>query len=465
MYVSHYSGSRRSLKESSNRPLIGVAIGVGLLVGTAISVSLPGALVLVASLLGVICLGLILRYPYAWVALYVATLPFAMGPTVLHGHVYAAEFLLAPMFLGVFLIPGTRITWNALDVLVLLFPLLGLASIPYAIDPIAAWGSWLELFLAPVFLYIFVRRLPDKDMVARAFLMGLAVGGVGISLFAFGQQLIVAHGIQWGGTAGYKIHTGTFLAQGNGMDMYLDRVWPVLVLSLTRPLSPKLARRGWILASGLLVVVGILLALSRGSWVADIVALVCLGVWGNSVERSLFKRILLPIAAIFTLTPLAIRATQHFGTAYFRLILWQRSLEMWAMHPWFGVGVEQYVRLYPQFLQTAIALSRTHNIFLDFLVLTGVFGLTWFLLILFLGYRVWRKVSHQINISPIQSLFLIWFALATLVTLVHGLIDSPFFSRSRDPVMWIALAQMASLVQNNSGRTVVNNSKAPGAVL
>jgi O-antigen ligase len=61
-----------------------------------------------------------------------------------------------------------------------------------------------------------------------------------------------------------------------------------------------------------------------------------------------------------------------------RLAFWQTALLMAGAHPWLGVGLGNFAAAYPPFalLNWPLAIGHAHNIYLNLLAETGVFGLT-----------------------------------------------------------------------------------------
>ncbi len=117
-------------------------------------------------------------------------------------------------------------------------------------------------------------------------------------------------------------------------------------------------------------------------------------------------------------------------TGFFRLNLWQASLNMVKEHPWFGVGLDNFLYAYRgRYILDAAwqepNLNHPHNIFLDFATRLGIFGfIIGFWLFWEAGKRLWRKAG---SITAVWQSVLVGFGGVFLAILFHGLVDHSFF--------------------------------------
>jgi putative inorganic carbon (HCO3(-)) transporter len=78
-----------------------------------------------------------------------------------------------------------------------------------------------------------------------------------------------------------------------------------------------------------------------------------------------------------------------------RLAHWQAAWEMWAAHPWLGVGVGNYVPAYPAYALPywEDPMGHAHNYYLNVAAETGVVGLAAYLLLWGWAFAfAWRTV-------------------------------------------------------------------------
>jgi O-antigen ligase len=117
-------------------------------------------------------------------------------------------------------------------------------------------------------------------------------------------------------------------------------------------------------------------------------------------------------------------------TGLFRLQLWQAGLNMVKEHPWFGVGLDNFLYAYRgRYILDAAwqepNLNHPHNIFLDFATRLGVFGLlAGFWLFWEAGKRLWRRAER---VTAVWQPVLVGFGGSLVAILFHGLVDHSFF--------------------------------------
>ena len=127
---------------------------------------------------------------------------------------------------------------------------------------------------------------------------------------------------------------------------------------------------------------------------------------------------------------MAERLSLRGATGVFRVNLWKATLNMIADHPWFGVGLDNFLYAYRgRYILDAAwrepDLSHPHNILLDFGSRLGILGLAaggWMIGSLANSFR------HQLNQGmeywmPIS----VGLAGALFHMLLHGLVDHSFF--------------------------------------
>ena len=84
------------------------------------------------------------------------------------------------------------------------------------------------------------------------------------------------------------------------------------------------------------------------------------------------------------------------GTAVLRLRLWQSALEMVRDHPLWGIGLDQFLYLYPTYMHPDAwrepNLSHPHNLLLDFWLRLGLLGLV---ALAWAGWKALRRVQER----------------------------------------------------------------------
>lgn len=117
-----------------------------------------------------------------------------------------------------------------------------------------------------------------------------------------------------------------------------------------------------------------------------------------------------------------------------RLIFWKVYAKMFQDTPFFGQGnywLKQGVRdeYYNRLgYETLLEKFPAHNIYLEILGSSGIFGLLWILICLFILCRTLKKkiLTHGKNLDALYTCF----AFAFIANLIHGLTQNVFFDSS-----------------------------------
>lgn len=248
----------------------------------------------------------------------------------------------------------------------------------------------------------------------------------------------------------------------NNLGLYLGRVWPIAAaLALALFWERRAGRAG---SRGLLLLAavgalcafgGLLVSFSRGAWLGAAAALAALALLLAPNLRATLRRFwwLLALLALLAAGGAAaaafgIERFNLFGeTSAIRLRTWASALAMIRDHPLFGVGLDQFGRLYPQYIDPALAetnerfTAHPHNLLLDIWLRMGLLGL---LIFGWLLARFFRQAAGagQPPIAPRTPLRAFRAGLIAAMTagLVHGLVDNFYFWPDLAFAFWLLLA-------------------------
>ncbi|MFH1259391.1 MAG: O-antigen ligase family protein [Elusimicrobiota bacterium] len=109
---------------------------------------------------------------------------------------------------------------------------------------------------------------------------------------------------------------------------------------------------------------------------------------------------------------------------YNRLIWWQGALRMIGEHPWFGVGLGGFGRLYLKYKTAGLNSTYAHNFYLQLASEIGIIGL---LIFLWLIYRFWR-------FSPFSGI-----KIGIAAALIHNFVEYNLFLSSNGFTFWLFL--------------------------
>ena len=128
-----------------------------------------------------------------------------------------------------------------------------------------------------------------------------------------------------------------------------------------------------------------------------------------------------------------------------RLTLWRIGLQLFQMHPWFGVGPDNYRRTYGPYLSVARWSTDIHanNMYIESLADTGIIGLTAFLFMSILFARTaWRGLKlHRGDPLWIWQLALIGGLCAWYI---HGFVDYFYEFTPDSTAFWLLVGLVVS---------------------
>jgi O-antigen ligase len=351
-----------------------------------------------------------------------------------------------------------------------------------------------RMLVEPLILYVLLhyhgQRLRDtlfRRRVLGFFLAGGAfVGLLGVLQFlglnlvplvgdkvGFSDDRIFVEGVQ---------RVSSVYGHPNNLGLYMGRIWPLAAVMLLaawavlrqrpavpRPAAPTLRRRVgvWLArwqhvlfygACLLLALGGLLVSFSKGALLgafgAAVVLLVLLWRRGRRIMAGSARRS--PLAArlagfvvgtLVVLLPLALVALllgesgperlNLFGESTdARLKLWASSLEMLRDHPLFGVGPDQFLRAYQDYIHPSLVdtneqfTSHPHTLLLDVWLRLGVLGVVAF------GWLVVRFYRLTLG-ERRRTLVKCGLAAAFTAALLHGLVDNVYFVRDLALTFWL----------------------------
>ena len=357
----------------------------------------------------------LLRYPWLiWPGLAVA-LPFASGLNA--GPVSLADLLLAA---AVFLwfVDGARrnslrLKMGFLPAVFALYLLALLLAFPNAINlqkAVEAVIKWVQML---VIILLIQEALSARQV--RWLVWGLLAGGAlqaGLGLYQFIFRIGPPHFLL---LDRFMRAAGTF-GQPNPYAGYLGLTLPVAVALFLHFLCATVKRTaaawartralGWTAAYGAaagIIGLGLLASWSRGGWLgaAASIAVVLLFHSGRMVGGAALAGItslflaggasarFIPTSLTDRLADLSVYLgrgmwevvqqpiTESNFSVIERLAHWIAALRMWELSPWVGVGPGNYGAVYPsvRLLRWEDPLGHAHNIYLNVLAETGLFGL------------------------------------------------------------------------------------------
>ena len=327
------------------------------------------------------------------------------------------------------------------------------------------------LYLALVLVY-----LRTKEDLTRLLVAFLGTGVI-IALLGMAQYLFFILPID---SEGSRVHT--VYGSGNNIGTLFDYILPVALALLLSRLSWKYRSVG--LGISVLMVPVLYWSQSRGAWLAIICAFLFILMLAIRNRRAVFTMggilivailvILIPFHnQMFKLLDQGHTSKQGYGTLTKRIYLWETAWPMIADHPWFGVGLDNWLCYYsknsecnakvfhywvlkdpqthrPTGLQEEPTLSHPHNIFLHVWVSIGIFGLLAFVGILILFYWLFARILARIRrTGGHDAEYLQWILIsvgsALLAAFIQGQVDSTFLEQDLAFCFWGMVAALLVL--------------------
>lgn len=200
---------------------------------------------------------------------------------------------------------------------------------------------------------------------------------------------------------------GTF-GQPNPFAGYLNLGLPILLAVALFTENGMLRFGAWLAANGVALVM--VTTLSRGAWLGFASALVVMGISSSRrlatwIWLGLLVVALVIFAALFGIIPFAAsaRVLAAFGlsgvsldsvtpenfSAVQRLAFWQAGLNMFENNPVLGVGIGNYIDVYPTYAAQGweTVLGHAHDYYLNTAAETGLVGVAAYLVFIGAGFR------------------------------------------------------------------------------
>lgn len=116
----------------------------------------------------------------------------------------------------------------------------------------------------------------------------------------------------------------------------------------------------------------------------------------------------------------------NYPANFERLLIWKGSWRIFLDHPLLGIGPDTFVTVYSQWYISPLNIERayahTHNVFLQYMVETGILGFCSFL-------YLFGQILHDSYVKYINKSYNTWFLATFLITislLIQGLTDYLF---------------------------------------
>lgn len=335
--------------------------------------------------------------------------------------------------------PPLRTLWRAmtpLDKAVAAFVGLSILAVSWSRLTGVAVTELRQMVLDPVIVYLVLRTMPFSReerwrIVDMLVLTGVVVTVIGLYQFMTGSNLITAE-------AGMQRLRSVYNSP-NGAALFLERIIP---LTAAVVLIGGAKWRRWAYgAAGILTGAAAILTLSKGGLLLGLPAglAVIVILWGG--RRGVIAVIAGIVLEGLALIPLSriprfqglFDITSGTSTSFFRVKLWQSTVQMLRDHPLTGVGLDQFLYEYRGHYILPGAwqepdLSTPHNFLLSYWVRLGIVGLA---VGLWLQVTFWRRATRlfrRFKGTDVELRALAAGLMGGMMAFIaHGLVDEAYY--------------------------------------
>ncbi|MDB4939731.1 MAG: O-antigen polymerase [Candidatus Doudnabacteria bacterium] len=315
-----------------------------------------------------------------------------------------------------------------------LFLLVGFVEALVAPNKARGLGLFVALFLEPILIYMpasYILSSPLNKLRMVKFMFWY-IAGLGLyGLFQY-FTLFGLPNAWWGNSLEPKRALSVF-EHPNSFALFLT---PLLAFLLPFVFERKLS---WYYKLFYLIsIAGLVASLSRGGWLgfAAAVAAYILFFATKRVKIALIAAAIIFAGVAYAIPILRYRVILAYRgdkSTESRYSLWHTANKMIKDSPVLGKGLQGFEANFSKYNTdpTQLPINLAHNIFLNFWVETGFFGLLLFVLIcLFALYRSMR----------LKGLLAIGTTLFLIALFTHGMVDNPYLKNDLALVFWIILA-------------------------
>jgi len=290
-------------------------------------------------------------------------------------------------------------------------------------------------FVDPLLLFALMTSVLDRHLHIKKSIVALMLPAIILSAFAVYQ--VVTHNF-----ITVDQRASSVFSSANYLSLFLV---PVMILSLGLFSSVARKFRWWVVVSWLLMATALYFTFSYAGWLGALVgigvfALLLTRWWwaaaGGVVALALAVASQLQHPKFQQMLDLAGRSSSHV-----RLQVWQTAWLMIRENYLSGIGLGLFEKRYLGFAQRLfhppleLKMLHSHNIILQFMVNTGIFGTVGFLwLLLNFLRRIWGEAVSGKNVLAAA----IFASMAALLT--HGMLDLAYWKNDLSALFWVILA-------------------------
>jgi putative inorganic carbon (HCO3(-)) transporter len=205
----------------------------------------------------------------------------------------------------------------------------------------------------------------------------------------------------------------------------------------------KIIPNASILAFFAIILLSVILFFTKsfGAWLG-IIAAVCFGVvfYLYKSGRKQFALTILYLVLLIIVFLGYYALIQKESSFDARLIIWQKSWEIFKANPVLGIGPGTFGDYFPSYPEWGV--PQPHSIFLAFLLQTGILGLVGFVWLLAWFFRTGIRNYLASRMQEELGIRNVVLMMVMIYILVHGLVDATYWKNDLAVVFWLVVGLM-----------------------
>lgn len=333
------------------------------------------------------------------------------------------------------------------DYLILLLLGVGLFSVFVSPDMVGGLGIYKAYFVEPI-LFFYSLVYTSRRTKYNYIITSLIIAAIWISLWGVLQKFTGSYSLARHEIINDRI-TGPYNS-ANALALFIGPVIPLVLLLFFR--FKKLWLKIFALGIIFLFTLVIFWTRSRGGLIAEVGAISVFVMLLISIRLQVIKKMALILPILFLVFSFLFFYQMNgiYGeriaesgfrvasdTLQIRFAIWISTIEILTISPIIGTGLNGFESIYLEYRLNDYPepFQYPHNLLLTIWTELGLLGVVLFLLLLYKIYKL-----NSLKLIGNKSLYAIALLSAFSYTMIHGLVDVPYFKNDLSLVFWIFVA-------------------------
>jgi len=317
-------------------------------------------------------------------------------------------------------------------------------------------GIWKAWFFDPILFFVVLVSTIKSSREIRNVFYAFALSGFVISIVSLIYLFL--------GELNPDGRLQGFYNSPNYLAMYLAPIFVVVSGFLVQIIHTKTRvgaaaifrlRLAFLILCSLFLILVLFFTKSFGAWMG-IVGAIGLGLitWFLRAKKKKIAIILAILLVVLCIGLYFLKFSSIQGrlSVNSRLEIWQRAIDAVIMYPLIGIGPGTFRDFFPS--HPVWGVPQPHNLYLAFLLQTGIIGFIGFVLLLFWFFKTGVKQFAAHN-SQFTTHYLLLVALMIYI-LIHGLVDTTYWKNDLAAMFWAIIGIMV-VIKSSNFKSISNN--------